>query len=106
MAEVVKASDYYKKNSKAKKTSTPAKKTTSSKSKIDLSGIKKIIDDNPEAVRKIKEGVTDIVVKNVLNKKTTTKKTTAKKSASKNSKSSSSDSLSKVLDLAGSFLKK
>ena len=79
------------------------KKTTAKKgNKIDLGKIKKIIDDNPEAVRKIKEGVTDIITKKVVKKATTgsKKKTTSTK------KSSSNDSLSKMMDLAGTFLKK
>ena len=80
----------------------PAKKS------IDLKKIKNVIDDHPEAVRKIKEGVKDILASEVLGnavkgktKKSTTKKTTSKKSAGKDS-----DGLSKVFDLAGSFLKK
>ncbi len=80
------------------------KKTT--KPKIDLKKIKKVIDDNPEAVEKIKDGVTTIIASKVLSdgvKKTTSKKGT-KKTTSK--KSSSSDNLSKVMDLASTFLKK
>ena len=72
-----------------------------SKSKIDVSKIKKMIDDNPEAVNKIKSGVTEIIASNVLGK-STSKKTTKKKT----SKSSDSDSLSKMMDLAGTFLGK
>ena len=97
MAEkkVVKASDYLKNSPKKKTTST------STKSKLDLGKLKNIIDDNPEAVRKIKEGVTEIITKKVVSKKLSgsSKKTTTKKS-------SSSDSLSKMMDLAGTFLKK
>ena len=79
--KIVKASDL-KKNTKK----------TASKSKIDLSGIKKIIDDNPEAVKKIKEGVTDIITSKVIGN--TTKKT------------ESNDSLSKVMDIASTLFKK
>ncbi len=92
--KIIKASDL-------KKTA----KKSESKGKIDLSKIKDIIDDNPEAVKKIKDGVTDIIKNNVLgssSKKTTSKKTTKKSS----SKTSNSDSLSKVMDLASTFLKK
>ncbi len=99
MAErkIVKASDLKKTNSKKSSSS-------GSKSKIDLSKIKKIIDDNPEAVNKIKEGVTDIIASKVLGK-TTSKKTT-KKSTRSSKKTNSNDGLSKVIDLAGTFLKK
>lgn len=77
----------------------------SAKSKIDLKKIKKIIDDNPEAVEKIKDGVTDIITAKMVSN--TKKKVTGKKTTKKTtSKSSSSDSLSKVMDLAGTFLKK
>ena len=97
MAEkrIVKASDL-------KKTSPKKTTTTSSKSKLDLGSIKKIIDDNPEAVAKIKEGVTEIITKKVIKKAATgsSKKTTTTK------KSSSNDSLSKMMDLAGTLLKK
>ena len=79
-----------------------AKKT--SKNKIDLGKIKKVIDDNPEAVKKIKDGVTDIIASNILGSKSSSKTTKSTKSTAK--KSSSSDSLSKVMDLAGTFLKK
>ena len=76
-----------------------------SKPKIDLKKIKKLIDDNPEAVEKIKDGVTTIVASKVLGDtvKKTTKKGTSKKTSKK---SSSSDNLSKIMDLAGTFLKK
>ena len=92
MAKIIKADDLEK-----------DKKSKKSGSKIDLGKIKDIIEDNPEAVKKIKEGVTDIITSKVIGgntKKKATKKTTSKKS------SSDSDGLSKVLDLAGSFLKK
>ena len=87
------------------------KKTTRKKKSIDLSKIKDIIDDNPEAVRKIKEGVADIITSNVLgnktSKKSTTRKTrTTRTTASKSKKTSNSDGLSKMIDLAGTFLKK
>ncbi len=99
MAErkIVKASDL-------KKTNNKKSSKSSSKSKIDLSKIKKIIDDNPEAVNKIKEGVTDIITSKVLGK-TTSKKST-KKSTKGSKKTNNNDSLSKVIDLAGTFLKK
>ena len=74
------------------------------KNKIDLGKIKKVIDDNPEAVKKIKDGVTDIIASNILGSKSSSKTTKSTKSTAK--KSSSSDSLSKVMDLAGTFLKK
>ena len=99
MAEkkIIKASEYNKKNG--------TKKTTSTKSKslIDLGKIKDIIDDNPEAVKKIKEGVTDIITSKVIGN--ATKKTT-KKTTKKSTKSENSDSLSKVMDLAGTLFKK
>ena len=79
-----------------------AKKTK--KNSIDLGKIKKVIDDNPEAVKKIKDGVTDIIASNILGSKSSSKTTKSTKSTAK--KSSSSDSLSKVMDLAGTFLKK
>ena len=87
--KIVKASDLKKTNSKTS--------TSSGKPKIDLGKIKDIIDDNPEAFEKIKEGVTEIITSKVTGKKST--KTT------KSSKSSSSDSLSKVIDIAGSLFK-
>lgn len=77
-------------------------KKTKKSNKIDLGKIKKLVDENPEAVSKIKEGVTDILASNILGKKTT-KKSTTKKTAKK---TTNSDSLSKVMDLAGTFLKK
>lgn len=81
------------------------KKTKSkSKSKIDLGKIKKIIDDNPEAVRKIKEGVTDIITSKVIGSKTSKKGT--KKSTKSTKKSSNNDGLSKVMDLAETLFKK
>ena len=86
----------------AKLTEVKEKKKTS-KSKIDLKKIKKVIDDNPEAVRKIKEGVTDIIAAKMVSD--TKKKVTGKKKTT-SKKSDSSDSLSKVMDLAGSLLKK
>ena len=94
----------------AKLVEVKEKKKTSSKPKIDLSKIKDIIDDNPEAVNKIKEGVTDLLTSKLgeaVSGKKTTKKTTSKKKTTKSStKKNNSDGLSKVLDIAGSFLKK
>ena len=75
-----------------------------SKPKIDLKKIKKLIDDNPEAVEKIKDGVTTIVASKVLGD--TVKKTKKGTSKKTSKKSSSSDNLSKIMDLAGTFLKK
>ncbi len=96
--KIVKASDLKKTNSKTS--------TSSGKPKIDLGKIKDIIDDNPEAFEKIKEGVTEIITSKVTGKKSTktTRKTSTKKTT-KSSKSSSSDSLSKVIDIAGSLFK-
>jgi len=91
----------------AKLVEVKEKKKTSKKPKIDLSKIKDFIDDNPEAVNKIKEGVTDLLsnkVNEVVSGKKSTKKTTSK--SKKKTTKSSSDSLSKVFDIAGSFLKK
>ena len=95
MAKIVKADDV----SKTKKTTTKS----SGGSKIDLGKIKNIIDDNPEAVKKIKDGVTDLLASQVVSK--ATKKKTTKKTT-KTSKKSSGTDLSKMLDLAGTFLKK
>ena len=72
------------------------------KKKLDLGKVKKFIDDNPEAVRKIKDGVTDLLTSKVVSK--ATKKST-KKTTNSSKKSSGAD-LSKMLDLAGTFLKK
>ena len=87
----------------AKLVEVKEEKKTKKRTKINLNKVKKLIDDNPEAVQKIKEGVTDIITSKVIGNATkkTTKKTT-KKSSSKNS----SDSLSKVMDLAGTLFKK
>ena len=99
MAEkkIVKASDLKKGSS--------SKKTTSSKSKINLSKIKNLLDENPEAVNKIKEGVTDLITGKVT-EKLTGKKTTKKKTTTKKTTKSDSDGLSKVIDLAGTLFKK
>lgn len=79
-------------------------KKTKSRKKIDLGKVKKLIDDNPEAVAKIKEGVTDIITSKVIGK--ATKKSTSKKKTTKTTKKTSGDDLSKMLDLAGSLFKK
>ena len=55
--KIVKVSDLKDDEKKTTKKTT----TSKSKSKLDLGVIKNIIDENPEAVRKIKEGVTEII---------------------------------------------
>lgn len=97
--KIIKASDLKKTN---KKTSTTNE--SKSKPKLDLGKIKDIIDDNPEAFEKIKEGVTEIITNKVTGK-SSTKKTTRSRSK-KTTTSSSSDSLSKVIDIAGTLFKK
>ena len=86
----------------AKLVEVKEEKKTNSK-KLDLGKVKKLIDDNPEAVKKIKDGVTDLLASQVVSK--ATKKKTTKKTT-KTSKKSSGTDLSKMLDLAGTFLKK
>ena len=84
----------------AKLTEVKEEKKTKKGAKLDLGKVKKLIDDNPEAVRKIKEGVTEIITKKVV------KKATGKSTKKKTSSKSSGTDFSKVLDLAGTFLNK
>ena len=83
----------------AKKVIKVEDKKEDKKNNLDLGKITKTIMENGEAIGKIADGIGDLLDGNASNKTKTNKAKTSKKK-------SSSDSMSTVIDLAGTLLKK
>ena len=75
------------------------KKNTSSG--LDLGKIKDVIDSNPDAVKKITEGLGELIIN-----KSTTKKTTKSKTTKKTTKKSSSSDVTNTIKTISSLLGK
>lgn len=78
-------------------------KSTGAKPKLDLNKLKDLVVDNKDTIEKVVEVAGQYLAKDSGTKKSTKK--TASKKTTKSTKSNS-DSLSKMIDLAGTFLKK
>lgn len=78
-------------------------KTKSNKSKIDLEKVKDFVVENRDTIETVVQ-----VAGSLLNNKTTTKRTSRKTKSNKTTRKSTknNDGLSKMMDIASTFLKK
>ena len=83
----------------AKKIIKVEEKKKTNKSSLDLGKIKDVIKNNPQAVKKITEGIGELITNNTKNK------TASKKTTKKNSKKTSSSNASGTIETLSKLFK-